>query len=93
VRALTRNPDSPAAKHLTELGAEVVKGDLTEPTTLDSAFEGCWGAFVVTNFYDSVGVEKRRMLMVISNLIHNFRQSNMIPPAKRNKARMRSGRP
>ena len=54
VRALTRNPSSPAAKRLSDNGAEVVKGDLTDPTTLSAAFHGCWGAFVVTNFYDSV---------------------------------------
>ena len=54
VRALTRNPDSPAARHLSELGAEVVQGDLTDSSTLGSSFSNCWGAFVVTNFYDSV---------------------------------------
>lgn len=54
VRALTRNPDSKAARALAAQGAEVVQGDLTDATTLDAAFAGCWGAFVVTNFYDSV---------------------------------------
>lgn len=54
VRALTRDPSSTNAKRLAEAGAEVVKGDLTDATTLDAAFSGCWGAFVVTNFYDSV---------------------------------------
>lgn len=54
VRALTRDPNSAAAKKLSDKGAEVVKGDLTDPETLPAAFQGCWGAFVVTNFYDSV---------------------------------------
>src|ERR1700742_4417179 len=54
VRAVTRNPDSEASRKLAELGAEVVRGDLTDASTLDAAFKGCWGAFVVTNFYDSV---------------------------------------
>ncbi|KIV87921.1 hypothetical protein PV11_03437 [Exophiala sideris] len=54
VRALTRNPNSPTAKRLADRGAEVVKGDLTDPATLPAAFDGCWGAFVVTNFYDSI---------------------------------------
>jgi len=54
VRALTRNPSSPAAKRLSDKGVEVFKGDLTDPATLSAAFDGCWGAFVVTNFYDSV---------------------------------------
>ena len=55
VRALTRNPSSAGARQLSEAGAEVVRGDLTDPSTLPAAFDGCWGAFVVTNFYDSVG--------------------------------------
>ncbi|OAG44310.1 hypothetical protein AYO21_01306 [Fonsecaea monophora] len=53
VRVLTRNPDSDAAKQLAQQGAEVVKGDLTDASTLDAAFRDCWGAFVVTNFYDA----------------------------------------
>jgi hypothetical protein len=54
VRALTRNPDSEAARKLSALGAQVVQGDLADISTLGPAFHGCWGAFVVTNFYDSV---------------------------------------
>ncbi|EXJ60370.1 hypothetical protein A1O7_04522 [Cladophialophora yegresii CBS 114405] len=53
VRALTRNPDSVPARKLSALGAHVVQGDLTDPSTLDGAFQDCWGAFVVTNFYDA----------------------------------------
>ncbi|KAJ9634443.1 uncharacterized protein PV06_10574 [Exophiala oligosperma] len=53
VRALTRDPSSPGARSLSNAGAEVVRGDLTDPSTLPAAFDGCWGAFVVTNFYDS----------------------------------------
>ncbi|OSD08240.1 NAD-P-binding protein [Trametes coccinea BRFM310] len=53
VRALTRNPDSPAAQKLAEQGAEVVKADLSIPSDLQEALRGCWGVFGVTNFYDS----------------------------------------
>lgn len=48
VRALTRNPeayDGPAD--------EVRLADLDRPETLTSAFEGAYGAFVVTNFWQS----------------------------------------
>jgi uncharacterized protein YbjT (DUF2867 family) len=55
VRALTRNPESDAAKALKDAGAEIVQGDLTNRSSLDAAFKDCWGAFVATNFYDSVG--------------------------------------
>jgi uncharacterized protein YbjT (DUF2867 family) len=46
VRALTRNPD----KHR-ELAEEVVEADLDQRETLNAAFEGAHGVFLVTNFY------------------------------------------
>jgi uncharacterized protein YbjT (DUF2867 family) len=45
VRALTRNPD----KHR-QLADEVVKADLDRPETLEAAFQGAYGVFLVTNF-------------------------------------------
>ncbi|MFJ1811123.1 MULTISPECIES: NmrA/HSCARG family protein [unclassified Streptomyces] len=51
VRALTRNPASPAAKELAELGAEVVRADFHDEPTVHEAFEGAHGAFLVTNFW------------------------------------------
>lgn len=53
VRAVTRSPDSAAANELRARGAEVVQADLTVPSSLPAALEGCWGVFGVTNFYDS----------------------------------------
>jgi nucleoside-diphosphate-sugar epimerase len=35
VRALTRNPDGKKARALAELGAEVVKADMSDPASLD----------------------------------------------------------
>lgn len=51
VRALTRDPQAPAAQALAARGAEVVRADFTDPTTLDAAFAGAYGAFLVTNFW------------------------------------------
>jgi hypothetical protein len=31
-----------------------VKADLTVPSDLAAAVDGCWGVFGVTNFYDTV---------------------------------------
>src|SRR5271155_1440298 len=45
VRALSRNPD----KHR-ELADEVVRADLNRPETLQAAFAGAHGVFLVTNF-------------------------------------------
>ena len=47
VRALTRNP----GKHR-ELAEEVVEADLNRPETLNAAFEGAHGVFLVTNFQE-----------------------------------------
>jgi uncharacterized protein YbjT (DUF2867 family) len=51
VRALTRNPASAAAKDLADLGAEVVQADFYDEPSVNRAFEGAYGAFLVTNFW------------------------------------------
>ncbi len=47
VRALTRDPNKPAAKSLAEHGAEVVRGDLEDRSSLDRSLEGAYGVFSV----------------------------------------------
>lgn len=54
VRALTRNP----AKHR-ELSYEVVEADLNHPETLATAFEGAYGVFLVTNFWEGTDEVKQ----------------------------------
>ncbi|KAH9884115.1 NAD-P-binding protein [Cubamyces lactineus] len=76
VRALTRDPQSAPARQLAELGAEVVKADLTVPSELHDALRGCWGVFGVTNFYDSKikddpGSEERQGKNLIDSAIAN----------------------
>ena len=57
-RALTRNPDSEKARELAALGAEVVAVDVDDPDSLDAAFEGAYGAFCVTFFWEHFSPEK-----------------------------------
>jgi uncharacterized protein YbjT (DUF2867 family) len=57
VRALTRNPDSEAARELAELGAEVVKADVADPESLEAAFAGAYGAYCVTFFWEHFSPE------------------------------------
>ncbi|KAK0434889.1 NmrA family protein [Armillaria borealis] len=52
IRAITRNPESTAAKNLTAKGVEVVKADLSNLDEVISAFAGAWGVFAVTQFYE-----------------------------------------
>lgn len=58
VRALTRNPDSPQARELARLGAEVVQADLDDVESLERAFRGCYGAYCLTNFWEHLSPEK-----------------------------------
>jgi uncharacterized protein YbjT (DUF2867 family) len=59
-RALTRNPDSAAARELADLGAEVVAADVDDRASLERAFAGAWGAFCVTFFWEHFSPEKER---------------------------------
>ncbi|OKL61201.1 hypothetical protein UA08_03151 [Talaromyces atroroseus] len=51
VRAVTRQPSSPAARALASTGAEVVKADLSDPSSLSTAFDGAHSIFVNTDFW------------------------------------------
>jgi len=51
VRALTRNPDGKKARAIAQLGAEVVKADLSDPVSLEGAFDGVHGVFSVQNHH------------------------------------------
>jgi uncharacterized protein YbjT (DUF2867 family) len=59
-RAITRDPHSEKARELARLGAEVVAGDVDDPASLRSAFEGAHGAFCVTFFWAHFSPEKER---------------------------------
>lgn len=54
VRALTRHADSEPARALADRGAEVVAADLDDAQSLRRAFDGAYGAYVVTPFWDSM---------------------------------------
>ena len=57
-RALTRNVDSPKAQELAALGAEVVAADVDDVSSLERAFNGAYGAFCVTFFWEHFSPEK-----------------------------------
>lgn len=56
IRAMTRKPDSDAARALADAGAEVVKGDLDDAASLEPALRDAWGVFAVQNTWEA-GVE------------------------------------
>ncbi len=57
VRSLTRNPGKPNAVSLKKRGAEIIKGDFSEPDDLKKAMAGVYGVFSVQNPWIS-GLEK-----------------------------------
>jgi uncharacterized protein YbjT (DUF2867 family) len=57
VRAMTRKPEGEKARALAGRGAEVVKGDLDDPASVERALAGAWGAFAVQNTWEA-GVER-----------------------------------
>ncbi len=57
-RALTRDPESAKAAALAALGAEVVAADLDDPASVEAAFEGAYGAYCVTFFWDHFSPER-----------------------------------
>jgi uncharacterized protein YbjT (DUF2867 family) len=58
VRAITRNANSDKAKKLAEMGAEVVEADIDDEKSLVKAFDGAYGAFCVTFFWDHMSPER-----------------------------------
>ncbi len=52
VRALTRRPEAGKAVALEDRGCEVAHADLDDAASLQRAFEGCHGAFIVTNAWE-----------------------------------------
>jgi uncharacterized protein YbjT (DUF2867 family) len=57
-RAITRDVNSDKAKALAALGAEVVAGDVDDVESLKKAFEGAYGAYCVTFFWNHFSPEK-----------------------------------
>jgi uncharacterized protein YbjT (DUF2867 family) len=58
VRAITRQPESDKARALAGAGADVVRADLDEDTSLAHAFAGAYGAFCVTNYWEYFSPER-----------------------------------
>jgi uncharacterized protein YbjT (DUF2867 family) len=59
-RAITRNPDSEAARVLAAKGVEVVQGDLDDEASLTRAFADAHGVFCMTNFWEHFSPEREK---------------------------------
>ena len=74
-RALTRNLNSDKATELAKFGADVVAADLDEIESLKRAFEGAYGAFCVTNFWEHFSPEKE--LAQATNMAHAAKEAGL----------------
>ena len=74
-RALTRKLNSDRATELAKLGANVVAADLDEIESLKRAFEGAYGAFCVTNFWEHFSPEKE--LAQATNMAHAAKEAGL----------------
>lgn len=57
-RAITRNANSEKALALSKFGAEVVTADLEDAESLKNAFDGAYGLYAVTNFWEHFSADK-----------------------------------
>ncbi|OBT70310.1 hypothetical protein VE03_00286 [Pseudogymnoascus sp. 23342-1-I1] len=53
IRAVTRDPSKPSAKALADQGCELVSADLNNEKDVARVLKGAYGAFVVTNFWET----------------------------------------
>src|ERR671917_192285 len=53
VRALVRRPDSPEARELERLGAELAEGNFEEPSTIEDAAKGMDAVFIVATPFEA----------------------------------------
>jgi uncharacterized protein YbjT (DUF2867 family) len=60
VRAITRDVNSPKARELARLGAEVVAASVDDEASLAQAFAGVYGAFCVTFFWDHLSPDREK---------------------------------
>jgi len=58
LRAITRKPDGERARALAQRGAEIVVADLDDAASMHRAFDGAYGAFCLTNFWEHFSPEK-----------------------------------
>lgn len=52
LRGISRNPSSEKAKAIKPFLDEIVQADANDKESMVKAFEGCYGAFIVTNFWE-----------------------------------------
>jgi uncharacterized protein YbjT (DUF2867 family) len=76
VRAVTRKPDGDAARGLASQGAEIVTADLDDVASLRRVFDGAYGAFCLTNYWEHMSPDKE--IAQAKNLADASRASGVV---------------
>lgn len=63
IRAITRNPDSEKAVAIRDSVDEIVQANADDVESMTSALEGCYGAFLVSNFWDDMNVDHEMQIL------------------------------
>jgi uncharacterized protein YbjT (DUF2867 family) len=58
VKALSRTPESALSRKIKDLGVEVIKGDMSDPDSLQRAMKGCYGVYSVQNYFEYGGIKE-----------------------------------
>mmetsp|Transcript_4994 Transcript_4994/g.6499 ORF Transcript_4994/g.6499 Transcript_4994/m.6499 type:complete len:320 (-) Transcript_4994:498-1457(-) len=81
ITGMTRNPDSEKAKSLASLGCCLVKGDLNDPTSLTSLkgkFEGTDSVFVVTDYWQSCGLDVDKEISQLKAIADELKETSSV---------------
>jgi uncharacterized protein YbjT (DUF2867 family) len=70
VRAVTRNPKGSKVESLARLGAEVVKGEMEDRTSLENVFDGIQRVFSVQNWTTSGAEGELRQGKLVAEVAH-----------------------
>ena len=75
VRAISRNPDSEKAQAIKPLVKEIVQANADDEDAMVKAFKGCYGAFVVTNFWEDMDMnhEMEQTKTIQAQMTSSFR--------------------
>ena len=58
IRGVTRNPDGDKAKALKSQGVEIVKGNLDDQASIETAIADAYGVYLVTNYWEIFDKER-----------------------------------
>lgn len=88
VRGITRNVDSSRAKSWVEKGVELTTADLNDQASLEKAFEGAYGVFLITDHGENGAVEVSCIICLSAGPSYYFLTDDIFVFRKRSRKEM-----